>query len=51
METQYSALGYRIDIYFHKYKLALEADELGHAGRNLSDEIERQKGLEKELGW
>ena len=49
MQTQYSVLGYRIDIYFHKYKLAIEVDELGHADRNLSNEIERQKVLEKEL--
>ena len=49
MKTQYSALGYRIDLYFHKHKLAIEVDELGHADRNLSNEIERQKVLEKEL--
>ena len=49
MQTQYSVLGYRIDLYFHKYKLAIEVDELGHADRNLSDEIKRQKALEKEL--
>ena len=44
-----SVLGYRIDLYFHKYKLATEVDKLGHADRNLSDEIERQKALEKTL--
>ena len=49
MQTQYSVLGYRIDLYFHKYKLANEVDELGHADRNLSNESERQKTLEKEL--
>ena len=48
MQTQYSVLGYRIDLYIHKYKLAIEVDELGHADRNLSNEIERQKALEKE---
>ena len=47
MQTQYSVLGYRIDLYFHKHKLAIEADELGHDVRNLSNEIERQKALEK----
>ena len=26
MQTQYSVLGYRIDLYFHKYKLAIEVD-------------------------
>ena len=49
MQTQYSVLGYRIDLYFHKHKLAIEVDELGHADRNLSNEIERQKALEKKL--
>ena len=49
MQTQYSVLGYRIDIYFPKHKLAIEVDELGHADKNLSNKIERQKALKKEL--
>ena len=51
MQTKYSVVGYRIDLYFHKHKLAIEIDELGHADRNLSNEFERQKEkrLEKEL--
>ena len=49
MQTQYSVSGYRIDLYFHKYKLAIEVDELGHADRNINNEIERQKALEIEL--
>ena len=49
MQSQYNVLGYRIDLYLHKYKLAIEVDELGHADRNLSNETERQKALEKEL--
>ena len=49
MQTQYSVLGYRIDLYFHEYKLAIEVDELGHTNRNINNEIERQKALEKEL--
>ena len=49
IQTQYSVLGYRIDLYFHKYNLAIEADELGHTNRNINNEIERQKALEKEL--
>ena len=49
MQTQYTVLGYRIDLYFHKYKLAIEVDELGHTNRNINNEIERQKALEKEL--
>ena len=44
MQSQYSVLGYRIDLYFYRHKLAIEVDELRHADRNLSNEIERQKG-------
>ena len=49
IQTQYSVLGYRVDLYFHKYKLAMEVDEFGHADRNINNEIEKQKALEKEL--
>ena len=49
MQTQYSVLFYKIDLYFHKYKLAIEVDESGNADRNLSNEIEKQKALEKKL--
>ena len=35
MQNQYSASGYKIDLYFHKHKLATEVHELGHADRNL----------------
>ena len=46
MQSQYSFLDYRIDLYFHKHKLAIDVDELGHDDRNLSNKIERQKALE-----
>ena len=49
IQTQYSVLGYRIDLFFHEYKLPIEVDELRHADRNINNEIERQKALEKEL--
>ena len=49
MQTLYTVIGYRIDLYFHEYKLAIEVDELGHTNRNINNEIERQKALEKEL--
>ena len=49
MQTQYSVSGYTIGLYFHKYKLAIEVDGLGHTNRNINNEIERQKALEKEL--
>ena len=47
-QTQYSVLGYRINLYFYKYKLAIEVDELERTNRNINNEIERQKALEKE---
>ena len=34
-------LGYRIDAYFSKYKLAIEVDEQGHKDRNIDYEIQR----------
>ena len=49
MQTQYTVLNYRIDLYFHKYKLAIEVDELDHNDRNIDYEIQRQKALEREL--
>ena len=49
MQTEYSVLGYKIDLYFHDYRLAREIDEKGHKDRNTNDEMQRQKALEKEL--
>ena len=49
MQSQYTVLNYRIDLHFHKYKLAIEVDELGHNGRNIDYEIQRQQALELEL--
>ena len=49
LQTQYFVLSYRIDLYFHKYKLSIEVDELGHADTNVNGEIERQRALEREL--
>ena len=49
MQTQYSVLSYRIDLYFHKYKLVIGVDELGRADRNVNNEIERPRALEREL--
>ena len=50
MQFEYSVLGYRIDLYFHDYKLAIEVDEKVNKDRNIDHEIKRQKALEKELG-
>ena len=49
MQTQYTVIGYRIDLYFHKYNLAIEVDELGHNDRNITYKIQRQQALEREL--
>ena len=43
IQTQYSVLGCRIDLYFHKYKFAVDVDELGQTNININNEIERQK--------
>ena len=50
-QTQYTVIGYRIDLYFHKYNLAIEVDELGHNDRNIDCEIQRQQALERELNY
>ena len=49
VQTQYTVIGYRIDLYFRKYKLAIEVDKLGHNDKNIDYEIQRQKALEREL--
>ena len=49
MQSQYTVLNYRTDLYFHKYKLAIETDELGHNDRNIDYQIQRQRELEREL--
>ena len=43
MQTQYSVLGYKTDLYFHDHKLAVEIDEKGDKDRSINDEIQRQK--------
>ena len=47
---QHSVLGYKIDLYFSEYKLAIEVDEKGHTDRDKRKEMERQEATEKELG-
>ena len=41
VQTQYSLSGYRINLYFHEYKLAIEDYELSHNDRNIDYEIQR----------
>ena len=49
MQTQYSVLKYRINLYFHRYKLAVEVDEKGHKDRYIKNEIERQEEIKEKL--
>ena len=48
---QHNVLGYRINLYVPKYKLAIEIDESGHCTRNIEDEIERQEKIEQKLDF
>ena len=41
---------FRIDVYFHKFLLAVEIDEKRHTDRDLISEEKTQKALEKKLG-
>ena len=45
-QTQYNVLRYRVYLYFHDYKLAIEIDENGHSDRNIDYQIKRQKAIE-----
>ena len=49
MQTQYSMLGYRIDLYFYDYKLALEIDKNDHDDRDL--EYVKKKGKKARKTW
>ena len=49
-QTEYSVLGYRIDLYFHDHELAIGNDELDHKHRDVNYEIQGQKTIEKQLG-
>ena len=42
-------LGYRIDLYFHDCRLAIEVDGCGQSDRNTNYEIKRQKAIGKGL--
>ena len=49
MIHQFGVGKYRIDLYFLKYKLAIEVDEFGHRDRDIGYEVEREKCLAKLL--
>ena len=48
-ETQFYIDGYRIDLYFPDYNIAIECDEYGHEDRCKKNELKRQKHIEKKL--
>ena len=48
MQVQESVLGYKIDLYFHKYKLAIEVDDLRLKDRNIDYKIQWKKVIKKE---
>ena len=50
MKKQCSVLGYRIDLYFHDYKLAVKIDENGHSDGNIDYEVKRQTTTKEKLG-
>ena len=47
--TQYNVLTYRIDLYLHDNKLAIEIDENRHSDRNIDYEMKIQNTTEEEL--
>ena len=51
IQTEYKVLRlkYRIDIYFHEYKLAVEVDEYNHCNRDIEYENERERRLKERL--
>jgi very-short-patch-repair endonuclease len=48
MLTQYSVLKYRIDLYFPKYKLAIECDEKAHKNK-IEEDIKRENDIKSIL--
>ena len=48
-QSQYSKLAYRIDLYFHEYKLATEVDKYGHVDGNNDYEIQKEGRLKAAL--
>ena len=43
MQKQYNVSDYRIDFYFHDYKVAIEIDENGRSDRSIDNEIKKTK--------
>ena len=43
MQRQCKVWSYRIDLYFHDYKLAINIEENGHSDRNIDYEIKNNR--------
>ena len=50
MQAQFNVLGFKIDLYFHEYKLAIEIDENWRSDRNIDYKIKRHKSIEQKFG-
>ena len=50
MEEQFSVGNFRIDLYFTKYKIAVECDEHDHQNRDAQYEYGRQQFITEQLG-
>ena len=43
VQSEYYILCYRVDLYFHDYKLVIDVDEFDHNVRDINYETRRQK--------
>ena len=43
VQSEYYILCYRVDLYFHDYKLVIDVDEFDHNVRDINYERRRQK--------
>ena len=50
IQTEYKFLSYRVNLYFHDYKLTIEIDENRHRDTNINYEFKSQKAIEQEIG-
>ena len=49
-KSQRSGPGNRIDLYFQKFKIAVEVDENGHSDRDNNYQTQREEIVKKKLG-
>ena len=49
MHFQYWVDKYRVDLYFPKYRIAIECDENGHSDRDLKYELQREEHIKEKL--